>query len=84
VATRVGAAHHIVVDEHAGYLVAPGNVEALADRLAILMGDPQLTIAMGQCGRAHVVDHFSIEREARELESVYQSCWNRSQTGSQD
>jgi len=79
VATRVGAAHHVIADEHTGYLVPPGNVDALVNRLAILMGDPQFTLAMGQCGRAHVLDHFSIEREARELEGVYQSCWNGSQ-----
>jgi mannosyltransferase len=79
VATRVGAAHHVIADEHTGYLVSPGNVDALVNRLAILMGDPQFTLAMGQCGRAHVLDHFSIEREARELEGVYQSCWNGSQ-----
>ena len=84
VATRVGATHHVVADEHTGYLVPPRNVDALAHRLAILMGDPQLTLAMGQCGRAHVVNHFSIEREARELESVYQSCWNGSQAGLHD
>lgn len=79
VATRVGAAHHVVADEQTGYLVPPGDVEVLVQRLASLMGDPQLRLAMGERGRAHVVEHFSIEREARELENVYQSCWNGSQ-----
>lgn len=76
VATRVGAAHHIIVNEHTGYLVSPEDLEGLVSRLEILMGDPQLTLEMGQAGRAHVINHFSIEREAAELERVYESVWH--------
>ena len=77
VATRVGAAHHIIVNEHTGYLVSPEDLDGLVSRLEILMRDPQLTLEMGQAGRAHVVNHFSIEREAAELERVYESVWHR-------
>jgi mannosyltransferase len=76
VATRVGAAYHVVVDERTGYLVSPEDLEGLVDRLEILMRDPQLTIKMGKAGRAHAVNHFSIEREAAELERVYESIWH--------
>jgi mannosyltransferase len=76
VATRVGAAHHIIVNEHTGYLVSPEDLDGLVSRLEILMRDPQLTLEMGQAGRAHVVNHFSIEREAAELERVYKSIWH--------
>jgi mannosyltransferase len=76
VATRVGAAHHIIVNEHTGYLVSPEDLDGLVSRLEILMRDPQLTFRMGQAGRAHVVNHFSIEREAAQLERVYESIWH--------
>jgi mannosyltransferase len=76
VATRVGAAHHIIVNDHTGYLVSPEDLDGLVSRLEILMRDPQLTLEMGQAGRAHVVNHFSIEREAAELERVYKSIWH--------
>src|ERR687895_574925 len=52
VATRVGAAHHLIVNEHTGYLVSPEDLDGLVSRLEILMRDPQLTIRMGQAGRA--------------------------------
>jgi mannosyltransferase len=78
VATRSGAAHRIVADGHTGYLVPPEDLDALVQRLETLMRDPQLILAMGQRGRAHVLDHFSIEREAGQLEAVYQSLWNGS------
>jgi mannosyltransferase len=76
VATRVGAAHHVIVDQHTGYLVSPEDLDGLVSRLEILMRDPQLTVEMGQAGRAHAVNHFSIEREAAELERLYESIWH--------
>jgi len=76
VATRVGAAHHIILDEHTGYLVSPEDLDGLVGRLEILMSDPQLVLEMGQAGRVHAVNHFSIEREATELERVYESIWH--------
>ncbi|HEX6439710.1 MAG TPA: glycosyltransferase family 4 protein [Candidatus Binatia bacterium] len=80
VATRVGAAHHVILDEHTGYLVSPEDLDALVARLEILMRDPQLTVEMGQAGHVHAVNHFSIEREAAELERVYESTWRGSGT----
>lgn len=78
VATRSGAAHRIVADGHTGYLVPPEDLDALVQRLETLMRDPGLILAMGQRGRAHVLEHFSIEREAGQLQAVYQSLWNGS------
>jgi mannosyltransferase len=84
VATRVGAAYHVVVDEHTGYLVAPDDLDGLVSRLEILMRDPQITLKMGQAGRAHVVSHFSVEREAAELERVYEGIWHGADTNRDD
>ena len=81
VATRVGAAHRVIVDEHTGYLVSPEDLDGLVDRLEILMRDPQLTLKMGRSGCDHVVNHFSIEREAAALERVYESIWHGPDTG---
>jgi mannosyltransferase len=79
VATRVGAAHHVIVDNHTGYLVPPGDIAQLVSRLETLMRNPQLMLDMGRRGRAHVVENFSIQREAAELELVYRSCWDASE-----
>jgi mannosyltransferase len=79
VATRAGAAHHVIVDQHTGYLLPPGNVDQLVSRLESLMSNPQLTADIGRRGRAHVVEKFSIQREAAELERVYRNFWNASE-----
>jgi mannosyltransferase len=76
VATRVGAAYHVIIDQHTGYLLPPENIDQLVSRLESLMSNPQLIADMGRCGRAHVVENFSVQREAAELERVYQSCWD--------
>jgi mannosyltransferase len=76
VATRVGAAHHLIVESETGHLVLPEDCDALAAKIEPLMQAPELAVAMGKKGRAHVVEHFSIEREAAEIQSVYEKCWN--------
>jgi mannosyltransferase len=83
VATRAGAAYHVIVDQHTGYLLSPGNVDQLVLRLENLMSNPQLTVDMGRCGRAHVVENFSVQREAAELERVYRNCWDASEKTNQ-
>ena len=45
VATRVGGVPDVVRDGVDGYLVEPGDVEAMADRLALLAADPPLRTA---------------------------------------
>jgi mannosyltransferase len=73
VATRVGAAHHLVLDGQTGYLVPADDLNALTAKIEVLMKDPALALTMGRAGRAHVEAHFSIEREAAEIQSVYES-----------
>ncbi|MBN2311478.1 MAG: glycosyltransferase family 4 protein [Candidatus Hydrogenedentes bacterium] len=50
-ASRVGGLKGIVRDGETGYLVAPGDAAALAERLAALLDDAGLRRAMGVAGR---------------------------------
>lgn len=71
VATRAGAAE-IAVDENVtGTLVPTGDAKALANAIAPLMRDPDLARAMGERGRARVLDKFSLDAEARNIAAVY-------------
>lgn len=76
VATRAGAAHHLIVEGETGHLVEPEDLDSLTARIELLMRDPSLAEVMGLKGRAHVVANFSVEREAAQIQSVYESCWN--------
>lgn len=75
VATRVGAAMHLIDDGRTGYLVDKDDLAALEARLDSLMSDPEGAAAMGRAAREHVLAHFSILREARGIRSAYEKLW---------
>ena len=51
VATRAGAAEQVVREGETGFLVAPGDADALADAIETLMRDPARAAEMGRKGR---------------------------------
>ena len=67
VATQIAGIPELVDDEVSGYLVPPGDVDALADRAMQLLADPQLRSAMGARGRAKVAAEFNVAAEADRL-----------------
>jgi glycosyltransferase involved in cell wall biosynthesis len=73
VATRVGGIPDVVRDGEDGFLVPPGDVEALADRLAELATDDQLRERMGEAARARVRERYSVERLVDDVDRLYRS-----------
>ena len=59
VASRTGGIPEVVVDGETGFLVPPGDVEALHDRLATLLADRRLARRMGDAGRSAVLERFT-------------------------
>jgi glycosyltransferase involved in cell wall biosynthesis len=57
VSTTVGHVASIVEDGVEGFLVRPGDVDALADRLMRILMDPDLARRMAAAGRARAADH---------------------------
>lgn len=57
VMTDVGHVSHVVRDGVEGYLVAVGDVRALADRLGLLLADRERAIEMGRAGRQRAAMH---------------------------
>jgi mannosyltransferase len=76
VATKVGAARHLVVESETGHLVESGDAAALEARIDSLMKDPAAAETMGRRGRARVEQRFSIEREAAGIQEVYERLWS--------
>jgi len=67
VATRHAGIPEVVLDGTSGFLVAEGDVEAMARAMAQLAADPQLAARQGQAGRARVGARFTL---AHHLEAV--------------
>ena len=73
VASRAGAAELVVEDGVTGILTPPGDVDALVAALEPLMRDPASAAAMGERGRARVLEKFSLDAEAAGIAQVYRT-----------
>ncbi|MBI5374053.1 MAG: glycosyltransferase family 4 protein [Candidatus Schekmanbacteria bacterium] len=71
VGTDVGGISEIVVEGETGFIVPPGNAEAIADRIERLYLDKNLRSSMGERGRerAALYDTHSM---VRKVESLYE------------
>jgi glycosyltransferase involved in cell wall biosynthesis len=56
-----------------GYLVPEGDPSTLADRLLMLLRDPQLCEQFGAAGRRLAVERFNLHRQTARLEDLYRS-----------
>jgi glycosyltransferase involved in cell wall biosynthesis len=72
VCTNVGGNVELVTDGGNGFLIAPGDVAALADRLCRLLDDRGLRAAMGARGRAVAAGH-SVAAMADAHMALYES-----------
>jgi glycosyltransferase involved in cell wall biosynthesis len=73
VATRVGGVPDVVRDGEDGFLVDPGDIDELADRLATLAGDAALRARMGAAGREHVLPRYAVDRLVDDVDRLYRS-----------
>ncbi len=72
VASLVGGIPEVVTDGKTGFLVPPGNPEALADKILVLLGNPQLSAEFGEMGRQRVLATFSLEQMIEEYQALYE------------
>lgn len=72
VATDIAGLPEMVRDGETGFLVEPGDVDALQDRLARLVGSPELRRRMGKRGREGLAK-FDRETAAEAYQELYRS-----------
>jgi len=73
VATSVGGIPDVVRDGYNGFLVSPGDVQALVDKLAILGGDPSLRSLMGKRSRQIAERELDVKPYVSGLVALYKS-----------
>jgi len=64
----------IVVEGETGFMVPPGDAEALTAATRRLLGDPGLRARLGGNGRRRVEERFSEERAYGRLEALYEEA----------
>lgn len=73
IASRVGGVGELVVDEVTGYLVPPGDVDALSRAMRTLAEDPALRLSLGTAGRNRYERLFSIDRMQGAVDAAYRT-----------
>lgn len=73
VANAVGGVPEIVKRGETGYLINPGDDDAMMSAVLGLANDPGLRRTMGQRAREYVLEHHSVARMPVFLEELYQS-----------
>jgi glycosyltransferase involved in cell wall biosynthesis len=71
VASRLGGLAEVVVDGETGFLVDPGDREALAARLEQLLGDRARARRMGEAARRLVLERYTWDACARRCVDAY-------------
>jgi glycosyltransferase involved in cell wall biosynthesis len=78
IASAVGGLREAIRDGVNGMLVPPGSVEALADRLLVLLRDPALRERLGREARETVRADYQIHDKVAELSNVWADVMRRS------
>jgi len=57
-----------------GFLIEPGNVDALGGTIAMLVDDPQLRNTVGGEARRTIMKSFTLAQHAERLSNIYREC----------
>jgi glycosyltransferase involved in cell wall biosynthesis len=72
VATDVNGSHEAIRSGLNGYLVPPGDVEGMAEKIVYLLNNPEKAREMGKRGR-ELVEEFDVWQMVKEQEVLYQN-----------
>ncbi|WP_107666243.1 glycosyltransferase [Cyanothece sp. BG0011] len=80
ISTYHGGIPELVEDGVSGYLVPERDVDALADKLNLLIQHPEQWKDMGKAGRDYVEKHYDLDKLNDNLVDIYQQVLNSNQT----
>ncbi len=66
-----GGTPEVILDNETGFLVEHGDVDALAQRIAVLLNDPELCKRMGEAGRRRVEENYTFEPLRKRLMGLF-------------
>lgn len=71
VSTNIGGPTEIFRDGEDGILIEPGNPALLAQKISVLLNDPELRTRMGQKASEAVIGRFNISDTVHNIENAY-------------
>lgn len=67
ISTDVGGLRDSVVDGETGYLVPPGNIDKLTERLTELVQQPERRVRLGKSARQRAIEQFDASQNAKRV-----------------
>lgn len=71
ISTRAGGVTSLIKDGYNGYLVRPRNAQEIADKVNILLENPELCKKMGDRAHKLVAEKYTWEKLAQRFEHIY-------------
>jgi len=71
IATRVGAVPKLVIPEHTGVLIQPGDIDNLSAAIIQMLEDPEQARRLGENGYNRAAEHFSADSMAMRYLELY-------------
>ena len=65
IATDIPGPRDIVIDGKTGFLVPPGDIKAMAEKIVYLLDNPEVAKRMGEAGRKRVEERFDIKKQVK-------------------
>lgn len=72
ISTNVGGIPEVVIDGSNGFIINPGDIEALSEKLEMLISDASLREEMGRNGLLLAGEKFSIDKIFSQLKELYE------------
>jgi glycosyltransferase involved in cell wall biosynthesis len=72
VAYDCDGAAEVCLENQTGFLLKPGDLAGLQERILRLANDPELRTRFGECGRQFVRERFPVGRMVDDLGALYQ------------
>jgi glycosyltransferase involved in cell wall biosynthesis/Ser/Thr protein kinase RdoA (MazF antagonist) len=77
VATDVSGTRDVMIDGATGWLVPPGDADALARAITEMLADPERAATMGRAGRRRVASRFTAAQQAERLATLFRADAHR-------
>lgn len=71
IASNVGGIPEIVMDGYNGFLIEPGDIDSLVQKMRLLADDKKLRQTMGHNSWQHVSRNMSLQRISEQLDELY-------------
>lgn len=73
VSTRIGGVVDLIADGDTGFVVPPGDADALADRICLLLANPEVRCEMGKRARSQVLENYQCGKIFARYHTIYGS-----------